>query len=126
MVAIITNKFRMNNVEQFEDHFPEATLTVYYLGIGRAQEFGTLTKLDARTEFEGTELYSNDSVMNEFKNYDDLELGQKNHGSNVSFVVIEEAGQLAQPDIYRHDYEEFITGSTSTRQTANSGANHFI
>ena len=73
MPAIITNKFRMNNAEQFEESFSESSPTVYYLGIGRAQEFGTLTRPDARTEFEGTELLPTtpgDSVMNEFKNYE--------------------------------------------------------
>ena len=30
MLTIITNKFRMNNAEQFEESFSEATLTVYY------------------------------------------------------------------------------------------------
>ena len=126
MPAIITNKFRMNNAEQFEESFSEATPTVYYLGIGRAQEFGTLTRPDARTEFEGTELLPTtpgDSVMNEFKNYDDLLAAKKITGSNVSFVVPRRNWTTGTTyDIYRHDYEEFITGSTSTRQTANSGA----
>ena len=126
MPAIITNKFRMNNAEQFEESFSEATPTVYYLGIGRAQEFGTLTRPDARTEFEGTELLPTtpgDSVMNEFKNFDDLLAAKKITGSNVSFVVPRRNWTTGTTyDIYRHDYEEFITGSTSTRQTANSGA----
>ena len=43
MPAIITNKFRMNNAEQFEESFSEATPTVYYQRIARAQEFVTLT-----------------------------------------------------------------------------------
>ena len=126
MPAIITNKFRMNNAEQFEESFSESSPTVYYLGIGRAQEFGTLTRPDARTEFEGTELLPTtpgDSVMNEFKNYDDLLAAKKITGSNVSFVVPRRNWTTGTTyDIYRHDYEEFITGSTSTRQTANSGA----
>jgi len=37
-------------------------------------------------------------------------------------VYQEETGQQVLHDIYRHDYEEFVTGSTSTRITANSGA----
>ena len=70
----------LNNLR---NHF-QSSLTVYYLGIGRAQEFGTLTRPDARTEFEGTELlflqHPSDSVMNEFKNYDDLlDFCKKNH-----------------------------------------------
>ena len=75
MPAIITNKFRMNNAEQFEESFDEASPTVYYLGIGRAQAYGTLTRPDGRTDYEGTvtaPITPGDSVLNEFKNYDDL------------------------------------------------------
>ena len=54
MPAIITNKFRLNNAEQFSESFSETAATVYYLGIGRAQQFGTLTRPDARTDYEGT------------------------------------------------------------------------
>ena len=55
MPAIITNKFRMNNAEQFQESFSETAATVYYLGIGRAQSYGTLTRPDGRTDYEGTE-----------------------------------------------------------------------
>src|SRR5210317_827771 len=126
MPAIITNKFRMNNAEQFSESFSEASPTVYYLGIGRAQEFGTLTRPDGRTDYEGTEsapITPADSVLNEFKNYDDLLAAKKITGSNVSFVVPRRnwtSGTVY--DIYRHDYEEYVTGSTSTRVTSNSGA----
>src|SRR5210317_1188318 len=126
MPAIITNKFRMNNAEQFQESFSEASPTVYYLGIGRAQEFGTLTRPDGRTDYEGTEsapITPADSVLNEFKNYDDLLAAKKITGSNVSFVVPRRnwtSGTVY--DIYRHDYEEYVTGNTSTRVTSNSGA----
>ena len=51
MPAIITNKFRMNNAEQFQESFSETAATVYYLGIGRAQPYGTLTRPDGRTYY---------------------------------------------------------------------------
>ena len=35
MAAIITNKFRINNVEQFVESFSESVATTYYLFIGR-------------------------------------------------------------------------------------------
>ena len=126
MPAIITNKFRMNNAEQFSESFSEASPTVYYLGIGRAQEFGTLTRPDGRTDYEGTEtapITPGDSVLNEFKNFDVLLAAKKITASDVSFVIPRRnwtSGTVY--DIYRHDYEEFITGSTSTRVTSNSGA----
>ena len=35
MAAIITNKFRINNAEQFVESFSETAATTYYLFIGR-------------------------------------------------------------------------------------------
>ena len=126
MPAIITNKFRLNNAEQFQESFSETAATVYYLGIGRAQQFGTLTRPDARTDYEGTETAPTtpgDSVLNEFKNFDDLLAAKKITSSDVSFVVPRRNWTTGTTyDIYRHDYEEFVTGSTSTRVTSNSGA----
>jgi len=126
MPAIITNKFRLNNAEQFQESFSETAATVYYLGIGRAQEFGTLTRPDARTDYEGTETAPTtpgDSVLNEFKNFDDLLAAKKITSSDVSFVVPRRNWTTGTVyDIYRHDYEEFVTGSTSTRVTSTSGA----
>ena len=126
MPAIITNKFRLNNAEQFQESFSESAATVYYLGIGRAQSFGTLTRPDARTDYEGTETAPStpgDSVLNEFKNFDDLLAAKNITSSDVSFVVPRRNWTTGTTyDIYRHDYEEFVTGSTSTRVTSNSGA----
>ena len=126
MPAIITNKFRLNNAEQFTESFSESAATVYYLGIGRAQNFGTITRPDARTDYEGTETAPStpgDSVLNEFKNFDDLLAAKKITGSDVSYCIPRRNWTTGTTyDIYRHDYEEFISGSTTTRQTANSGA----
>ena len=126
MPAIITNKFRLNNAEQFQESFSETAATVYYLGIGRAQSFGTLTRPDARTDYEGTETAPSTpgySVLNEFKKFDDLLAAKKITSSDISFVVPRRNWTTGTTyDIYRHDYEEFVTGSTSTRVTSNSGA----
>ena len=35
MPAIITNKFRVHNAEQFKESFGEKPVDTYYLGIGR-------------------------------------------------------------------------------------------
>ena len=126
MPAIITNKFRLNNAEQFQESFSETAATVYYLGIGRAQPYGTLTRPDGRTDYEGTEAAPTtpgDSVLNEFKNFDDLLAAKKITGSDISFVIPRRNWTTGTAyDIYRHDYEEFITGSTSTKITSNSSA----
>ena len=41
MAAIITNKFRINNAEQFVESFSESAPTAYYLFIGRPQAWST-------------------------------------------------------------------------------------
>ena len=80
MAAIVTNKFRIHNAEQFSESFSEATPNVYYMGIGRPQAFGTLTRGDSRTTNEGTDaspLTPVDSVQDEFYYFDDLLAAKK-------------------------------------------------
>jgi hypothetical protein len=125
MPAIITNKFRINNAEQFSESFSEASPEIYYLGIGRPQAFATQTRGDSRTENQGTDsasLTPADSIIEEFNVYDDLLAVKKITSSDVSFVIPRRnwtAGVVY--DYYRHDYGNRITGTTTT-QTANSGA----
>jgi len=126
MPAIITNKFRLNNAEQFSESFSETANNVYYLGIGRPQAFGTLTRADSRTDYEGTDtnpITPGDTVVREFYTYDDLIAAKRVQSTDTSFVIPRRnwtSGTVY--DIYRHDYGEFQTGSTSTRVTSNSGA----
>ena len=126
MPAIITNKFRLNNAEQFSESFSETANEVYYLGIGRPHPFGTATRPDGRTDYEGTDTLPNtpaDSMGREFYTFDDLVAAKRIQSSDVSFVIPRRnwtAGTIY--DIYRHDYGEYTTGSTSVRKTSNSGA----
>ena len=126
MPAIITNKFRLNNAEQFSESFSETANNVYYLGIGRPQPFATLTRGDSRTDFEGTDtnpITPGDTVVREFYTYDDLIAAKRVLSTDTSFVIPRRnwtSGTVY--DIYRHDYGEFLTGSTTTRKTSNSGA----
>ena len=126
MPAIITNKFRLNNAEQFSESFSETASQVYYLGIGRPQPFGTATRADGRTDYEGTDSAPNtpsDSVGREFYTFDDLVAAKRVQSSDVSFVIPRRnwtAGVVY--DNYSHDIGEYTTGSTSVRKTSNSGA----
>ena len=75
MPAIITNKFRIHNQEQFVESFTESSPNVYYLGIGRPQAFATSTRGDSRTDNEGTDtapLTPVDSIGDEFYTFDDM------------------------------------------------------
>ena len=124
MPAIITNKFRIHNSEQFFESFSEASPNVYYLGIGRPQPFATSTRADARTENEGTDtlpITPVDDVVEEFYSFDDMLAAKKIASSDVSYVVPRRNWVTGTVyDYYRHDYGRRITG-TSTAQTSNSG-----
>jgi hypothetical protein len=96
------------------------------LGIGRPQAFGTLTRADSRTDYEGTDINPitpGDTVVREFYTYDDLIAAKRVQSTDVSFVIPRRnwtSGTVY--DIYRHDYGEYLTGSTTTRVTSNSSA----
>jgi len=125
MAAIITNKFRIHNAEQFEESFSESSSNTYYMLLGRPQAFATSTRPDSRTENEGTDaspLTPVDSVQSEFYAFDDALAAKKVTSSDISFVIPRRnwtSGTVY--DYYRHDYGNRITG-TATVQTSNSGA----
>ena len=125
MPAIITNKFRINNAEQFSESFSEASPEVYYLGIGRPQAFATQIRGDLRSDNQGTDsaaITPADSVIEEFNTFDDLLAAKKITSSDISYVIPRRNWTTSTVyDYYRHDYGNRITGTTTT-QTANSGA----
>ena len=125
MPAIITNKFRIHNQEQFVESFSETASNTYYLGIGRPQAFATATRPDLRTENEGSDtspLTPVDSVQEEFYTFDDLLAAKKVTSSDVSICIPRRNWTTGTVyDYYRHDYGNRVTGSTTT-QAANSGA----
>ena len=125
MPAIITNKFRIHNSEQFTESFSEASANTYYLAIGRPQSFGTSTRGDSRTDNEGTDtapLTPADSVQEEFYTFDDLLAAKKIASSDVSYVIPRRNWTTSTIyDYYRHDYGNRVTGTTTT-QSSYSGA----
>ena len=126
MPAIITNKFRIHNQEQFVESFSEASPNVYYMGIGRPQAWTTSTRGDSRTQYEGTDaspLTPIDSVSQEFHTFDDLLAAKRVTSSDVSVVIPRRNWATGTVyDYYRHDYGHYVTGSTSSVVTADSGA----
>ena len=99
MPAIITNKFRIHNQEQFVESFSESASNVYYLGIGRPQAFATATRPDSRTDNAGSDsapLTPVDSIGDEFYHFDDMLAAKKVATSDISIVFLEEIGQLVQ------------------------------
>ena len=125
MPAIITDKFRIHNSEQFHEAFSESSGNTMYLGIGRPQAFATSTRADSRTNNEGSDtspVTPADNVNAQFYPFDDLLAAKKITSSDVTFAIPRRNWTTGTTyDIYRHDYGDRITGTT-TNQTANSGA----
>ena len=125
MPAIITNKFRIHNQEQFVESFSESAANVYYLGIGRPQAYATATRPDSRTDNAGSDsapLTPVDSIGDEFYHFDDMLAAKKVATSDISIVIPRRNWATGTVyDYYRHDYGNRVTGGTST-QTAASGA----
>ena len=129
MPAIITNKFRRHNAQQFVESFSETANTVYYMGLGRPQAYATSTRGDSRTDNEGTDtspLTPVDSVQEEFYSFDDLLAAKRITSSDVSFAIPRRNWTTNTVyDYYRHDYGNRVTGGTTT-QSANSGATNLF
>ena len=126
MPAIITNKFRLHNASNFVESFSESSPNLYYLAIGRPQAFATSTAGDSRTQFEGTDaspLTPVDSVSDEFYVFDDVIAAKKIASTDVSRVVPRRNWTTGTVyDYYRHDYGQYIKGSSSSLVTTDSGA----
>ena len=125
MPAIITDRFRIHNSEQFQEAFSESSGNVMYLGIGRPQAFATSTRGDGRTNNEGSDtapLTPGDNRNAQSFPFDDLLAAKRITASDVTFAIPRRNWVSGTTyDIYRHDYGERITGTTSA-QTSNSGA----
>ena len=126
MPAIITNKFRLHNASNFVESFSESSPNLYYLAICRPQAFATSTAGDSRTQYEGTDaspLTPVDSVSDEFYVFDDVIAAKKIASTDVSRVVPRRNWTTGTVyDYYRHDYGQYIKGSSSSLVTADSGA----
>ena len=88
MPAIVTNKFRIHNAEQFSESFSETAANVYYMLLGRPQPFATSTRGDSRTDNEGSDsapLTPADAIETEFFTFDDAIMVQE--GNKFRYFV---------------------------------------
>ena len=118
MAAIITNKFRINNAEQFYESFSEASPETYYLFVGRAHAWASDADVQGNTIAEGTDASPptpNDDISSEFYNWDDM-LGAKIiAAADVSYCIPRRNWTTGTTyDMYEHNI--------SSSNAANSGA----
>ena len=122
MAAIITNKFRINNAEQFVESFSETAATTYYLFVGRSHSWATDTDGQGRSINEGTDASPptpNDDVSSEFYNYDDMLGAKLLTSSDVSHVIPRRNWTTGTTyDMYEHNI--------SSSNAANSGATNLF
>ena len=122
MAAIITNKFRINNAEQFVESFSETAATTYYLFIGRAHSWATDADVQGNSINEGTDASPptpNDDVQSEFYNFDDMIGAKLISSSDVSHVIPRRNWTTGTTyDMYEHNI--------SSSNAANSGATNLF
>ena len=122
MAAIITNKFRINNAEQFVESFSESSATIYYLFIGRPHAWATDVDPQGVSVVEGTDSAPPtpyDTMGAEFYAWDDMIGLKKITSSDVSYVIPRRDWTTGTTyDYYSHDI--------ATGAAANSGATNLF
>ena len=107
MAAIITNKFRINNAEQFVESFSEASPTAYYLFIGRPQAWSTDVDVQGNSINEGTDTTPptpNDDISTEYYSYDELLVSKKLTTSDITNVIQRRTWTTGTTyDMYEHN-----------------------
>ena len=122
MAAIITNKFRINNAEQFSESFSETASETYYLFIGRAHSWASDADVQGNTIDDGTDASPptpNDDITSEFYAYDDMIGAKIITSSDVSFCIPRRDWTTGTTyDMYEHNI--------SSGNAANSGATNLF
>ena len=122
MAAIITNKFRINNAEQFTESFSETAATTYYLFIGRPHAWATDADPQGVSVVEGTDAAPPtpyDTMGAEFYAWDDMIGLKKIASTDVSYVIPRRDWTTGTTyDYYSHDI--------ATGAAANSGATNLF
>ena len=113
MAAIITEKFRQHNAEQFQESFSEAAATTYYLFIGKSSPFTSTTSGGD----DNSPPTPSDDVTSEFYKWDSMLAAKLISSSDVSFVVPRRNwANSTTYDMYEHDIS---SSNTTTSGAAN-------
>ena len=122
MPAIVTNKFRLNNAEQFYESFSEAN-TAYYLFVGRPQPWTTTTPYGGGSDSAPpTPL---DNVDDEFMYFRDMQAAKKIATSDIQYAIPRHTWTSATVyDYYRGDYgAQWSSTASDIVKTVNAGTN---
>ena len=122
MPAIVTNKFRLNNAEQFYESFSEAS-TSFYLFVGRPQPWTITTPYGGGTDSAPpTPL---DNVDDEFMYFRDMQAAKRITSTDIQYAIPRHnwtSGTVY--DYYRGDYGAQWSSTTSDIvKTVNNGTN---
>jgi len=111
MAAIITEKFRQHNAEQFYESFSEAAASTYYLFIGKSSPFTTSTSGGD----DNSPPTPKDIVTVDFYKWDSMLAAKLISSADVSYVIPRRDWTNSTTyDMYEHD--------VSASNTATSGA----
>jgi len=111
MAAIITEKFRQHNAEQFFESFSEASASTYYLFIGKSTPFTNSTSGGD----DNSPPAPKDDVTSEFYKWDSMLAAKLISSSDVSYVIPRRNWTNSTTyDMYEHDI--------SSTNTTTSGA----
>tara|TARA_B100000900_G_scaffold10196_1_gene8391 strand:- start:4601 stop:6094 length:1494 start_codon:yes stop_codon:yes gene_type:complete len=113
MTAIITEKFRQHNAEQFFESFSETANSTYYLFIGKSLPYTTGTTGGS----DSSPPTPADSVSGEFYNWDAMLAAKKIATTDVSFAL--SRVNFSNGTIYDM-YDDTISSSNTTTSGASS------
>ena len=122
MAAIVTNKFRLYNAEQFYESFSEASQS-FYLFVGRSQPWTATTPFGGGTDSAPpTPL---DNVDDEYMYYRDMLAAKRIAASDIQYAIPRHNWTTGTVyDYYRGDYgSQWSSTSTDIVKTVNNGTN---
>ena len=113
MSAIITEKFRQHNANQFVESFTEASASTYYLFLGKSTAFSSTTTGGS----DSSPPTPADSPEDEFRAWDSMLGAKLISSSDIKYAVPRRNWANGTVyDMYRHDYS---ASNTSTSGSSN-------
>ena len=122
MAAIVTNKFRLNNAEQFYESFSEAS-TSFYLFVGRPQPWTSTTPYGGGTDVAPpTPL---DNVDDEYMYFRDMLAAKRIASADIQYAIPRHNWTTGTAyDYYRGDYgAQWSSTASDIVKTENAGTN---